>query len=135
MPVPLMTVLPAPRPMTAMVLTFHLWKPPARLHHPAPRLPVQPVRASGCFTGQAAPPPLNNRECLSPLQAWSPCSSFSTRRTQRAIDPLKTCPPYVSPPLALTQRKRMTSQIPLPPRTAPTSPSPSLPPTRRMLHR
>ncbi len=122
-----------------MVLTFHLWTLPARLFHQAPHLTVQSVRASGCFTGQAAPPRMNDRERLIPLQAWLPCSNFSIRRRvfprpQRPRDPLETHRPHDSPLLTETQGTRTTSQTPLRPRTAPTSPSlnlPSLPATKR----
>lgn len=151
--VPLRTTLPSPSPMTAMVPTRRQWTPPARLHHQTPHLPAQPVRASDCFAGQAAPPRLNERE--RPPQAWLSCSSFSIRRRLlplplRLKDPPETRHPHVHPPLAETHRTWMTFQTPLRPRTVPTSPSPSLtslparkrnspptaspPTTRRMLH-
>lgn len=149
------TTHPAPRPVTAMAPTFHLWTLPAPPCHQAPHLPVQSVRASGCFTGQAAPPRMNDRERLTPLQAWLPCSSFSIRRRvfprpQRPTHSLEAHHSHDSPPLMETQGTRTTSQTPLRPRTAPTSPSlnltsfpstkrnppptASLPPTRRMQH-
>lgn len=147
----LRTILPAPR----TVLTSHLWRPPARLSHPALHLPVQPVRASCCSTGQAVHPRLSSLECPRAPQAWPPCSTFSIRRRvflhlQRPTDPLETRHRHITPPLTETQRKRTTFLIPPPHRTAPTSLSPSLtslpatkrkssptaspPPTRRMLH-
>lgn len=149
------TTHPAPRTVTVMVPTFHLWILPARLCHQAPHLTVQSVRASDCFTGRAAPPRMNDRERLIPLQAWLPCSSFSLRgrvfpRPRRPTDPLETHHPRDSHPLMETQGTRTTSQTPLRRRTAPTSlslnltslpatkrkppPTASPPPTRRMRH-
>lgn len=142
--------LPAPRPMTATVPTSHLWTPPAHLKPPAPHPPVQPVSVAVCLIGRVVPPQLSDQERQSPPQALAPCSSFSIRKRQRHRKPQETRHPCVCPPLTGTQRTRMTSQTPLPPRTAHTSPSPSLtsfpstkrkppptassPPTKRMLH-
>lgn len=129
---------PAPRTVTVMLPLFHLWIPPAHLHHLTPHLPVQPVKASGCSAGQVAPLPWNNQKRWSPPQAWPLCSNFSTRKRlfpllQRPTYPLEMHLPHVHPPLMETQMTSTTSQTHLHPRTVITSPSPPSPPSLTLL--
>lgn len=151
-PQPLRSPHPAFRTVRLRVQMAHLWKPPSHLHHPVP--PVQPVVASAYFAGQTARQ-LNNLARHCPPQACLRCSSSSIKRKavhlhQRSPDPLEIRF-YQSPSPRTENQRRMSSQTPLPPRTAlispshsPTSlptikrkppPTASPPPTRRMLLR
>ncbi|XP_026046654.1 exonuclease 1 isoform X3 [Astatotilapia calliptera] len=151
-PQPLRSPHPAFRTVTLRVQMARLWKPPSHLHHPVP--PVQPVVASAYFAGQTARQ-LNNLARHCPPQACLRCSSSSIKRKavhlhQRSPDPLEIRF-YQSPSPRTENQRRMSSQTPLPPRTAlispshsPTSlptikrkppPTASPPPTRRMLLR
>lgn len=148
--VPLRSPHPPFRTVTPRVQMARLWKPPSHLHHPVP--PVQPVVASAYFAGQTARQ-LNNLPRHCPPQACLRCSSSSIKRKavhlhQRSPDPLEIRF-YQSPSPRTEHQRRMSSQTPLPPRTArispshsPTSlptitrkppPTASPPPTRRML--
>lgn len=111
------------RPVTVTLLRFHLWTPPAHLHHLAPYLPDQPVRASDCSIGQTAVPPVKQKR-LSPPQACPPCSSFSLKR--RVLHLLRPSNPLEKHPRCVHPLLRETFQTPHLHRTVPTSPSPSL---------
>lgn len=99
--VPLRKSLPPPRAMIVMVLTLHLWIPPAHLHLKAPRLLSQPVKASDFFAGHATLPRLNERDRPSRPPALMLCSSFNIRRRlqQTPTGLMKRCHPHVHPPV------------------------------------